>query len=208
MYLSRSRAFNTRNAKEIRRKIKEAEQYVKSHSIVDTNSGAFIPQYATWGSVPIVLMTNQPNPYTCGPQTAHNLLTDWAVLVDEKTLETDLGYNGQTGLGPLWTTTLNKYIGSSFYVLTMNPNQTTLWNSYLVDIGSVGKPFVLDAYMSPTTGYMVGYASWASGRAVLHYTTATGYTTSSANNAYYFDSYNFHTGCYGAHYMEISSLTQ
>lgn len=153
--------------------------------------------------------TNQPDNYTCGPGSAHNLLLNWGKNIATTQLEIDLQYgaNGTPFTGT-WTQTLNNYTNSSFYVALWTPSQSSIWTAFTYDTWQYGHPFILDTHMNSTNGYLVGYA--AGGGDLWHYVTGngySGYTQGSDSNKYgaYFDQFNGRSGTYGEHQLVLTS---
>ncbi len=146
----------------------------------------------------------QPDGYTCGPTSAHNLLLNWGTDVSITHLKADLGFTGSsTPMSDKWPTTLNSHSSSSYYVIGWSPGESTTWAAFVGDTLD-NHPFILLVLMNESRGYLPGYThdrEWG------HYVTGNGYSGYYSGTKYgkYFDQYNGLTGTYGEHSVALSA---
>ncbi|AGB17836.1 C39 family peptidase [Thermoanaerobacterium thermosaccharolyticum] len=154
--------------------------------------------------------TNQPNGYTCGPTSAHNLLITLGKNVSIDTLSQELGttQSGTSFDTSKWSNVLNSHTGSnsSWYVGMWNPSTENLWIAFVGDIVS-GYPLILDTHISSSTAILPGYENDPNVN-VWHYVTGVGYSGYNNTTHYiaYFDPNKFRNGAYGLHTVNVSTM--
>ncbi|ERM93292.1 hypothetical protein O163_00555 [Caldanaerobacter subterraneus subsp. yonseiensis KB-1] len=150
----------------------------------------------------------QPNKYTCGPTSAHNLLLTLGKNVSIDTLSNELGttQDGTPFDTNRWSNVLNGHIGRSWYVGMWSPNIDSLWTAFVGDIID-GYPLILDIHISSSTAILPGYEGDPNIN-VWHYVTGVGYSGyyNAMHYVTYFDPNVFRQGAYGLHTVEVSVM--
>lgn len=156
-------------------------------------------------------VAKQTTDWYCGPASAYNILHGIGITsnpfdgraLSQYNLAVDLGALNQGALWPnTWASTLNRWLGWTFYVTTNAPSASSILNNAYVDtINYLGS--IYDTHMIGSNqlyGYAQGSERW-------HYLGGDGYNNSTSE-VHYLDSNNLNSTAFGAHWATASMMAK
>lgn len=198
---------NKLSKEELKAKFKQFnDKYGKPSSTI--NSDSAIALATSSSQVLGFSVAKQEKDWYCGPASAYNILHGIGITQDSSgrtlsqyNLANDLGAQSQGAYWPgTWTSTLNWWLGWSFYATTNGPSASTLLNNAYVDtINYLGS--IYDTHMSGSN-QLYGYALNSER---YHYLGGDGYDNS-ASQVHYLDSNNLNSTAFGAHWATASMM--